>query len=163
RGATNGGLSGFQPPAFNAIPATLTFGAATDISMCWDGTLWAIDEKGAPYLYDPLAQQWQSHGGGVDAVACIGSDMYFFRGSEYGIADEQGDTYGPPVAIATTWPTLPDSFKLGVHGAANVANKLYLFRGGWYVPVDGSASPAKLTDLKNWPQTADWIDGVIDT
>jgi hypothetical protein len=36
-----------QPPTFTQMPSTLVFGPPTDISMGWDGTLWAIDASGA--------------------------------------------------------------------------------------------------------------------
>jgi hypothetical protein len=46
-----------QPPTFTQMPSTLVFGPPTDISMGWDGTLWAIDASGAPHLFDPIQQQ----------------------------------------------------------------------------------------------------------
>jgi len=129
--------------------------------MGWDGTLWASDASGAPHLYDPTKNAWQLHGDGIDAAAWVGTTYYFFRGSEVVTAEYYQNT-GTPQSIATLFPTLPDSFKLGVTGAVNNNGKLILFKGGWYLPPDGSAPRAKLTDLRNWPTTPNWTDGVID-
>jgi hypothetical protein len=149
------------PPTFTPIPSNLAFGPPTDISMGWDGTLWAIDATGAPHIFDPINNAWQPYGDGIDAAAWVGTTYYFFRGSQVAMAPYYKDT-GTPQSIATLFPLLPDSFKLGVTAAANLGGKLYLFKGSWYLPVDGSAQRAKLTDLKDWPQTPSWVDGVID-
>jgi hypothetical protein len=71
-------------------------------------------------------------------------------------------TPGVPQPIATLWPDLPDSFKLGVRGAADVDGVLYLFKGGRYVRADGSVPPADLNGVAGWPQTPAWKDGVVD-
>ncbi|MDN5937683.1 MAG: hypothetical protein L0H83_03390 [Salinisphaera sp.] len=149
-------------PTFTPLPSDLAFGPPADISMGWDGTLWAIDASGAPHLYDPTKNAWQPHGDGIDAAAWIDTTYYFFRGNEVVTAEYYQNT-GTPQPIATLFPNLPDSFKLGITAAANIGGKLYLFKGGWYLPADGSAPRAKLTDLKNWPQTPNWVDGLIDT
>jgi hypothetical protein len=158
-GSSQAGM--LPPPTFTPIPSNLAFGPPTDISMGWDGTLWAIDATGAPHIFDPINNAWQPHGDGIDAAAWVGTTYYFFRGSQVAMAPYYKDT-GTPQSIATLFPLLPDSFKLGVTAAANIGGKLYLFKGGWYLPVDGSAPRAKLTDLKDWPQTPSWVDGVID-
>src|SRR5690348_13070476 len=59
-------------PTFTPLPSALAFGPPTDISMGWDGTLWAIDGSGAPHLYDPTTNAWQVHGDGIDAAAWVG-------------------------------------------------------------------------------------------
>ena len=69
---------------------------------------------------------------------------------------------GDPATIGATWQGLPDSFKIGVTGAANLDGTLYLFKGGWYLPVSAPAQRAKLTALQGWPTTPNWVDGVID-
>ena len=77
------------------------------------GTLWAIDASGAPHLFDPIRQQWQPFGTGINAVAYMGSDIYHFRGSEYvKVTFGANQTQSPPVSIGTTWPKLPYSFTL---------------------------------------------------
>ena len=148
-------------PTFTPLPSELSFGPPTDISMGWDGTLWAIDASGAPHLYGPTQNTWQPHGDGIDAAAWVGTTYYFFRGSQVVTAEYYQKT-GAPQPIATLFPRLPDSFKLGVTAAANIGGTLYLVKGGWYLPADGSAPRAKLTDLKDWPKTPNWVDGVID-
>ncbi|HKN88622.1 MAG TPA: PQQ-binding-like beta-propeller repeat protein [Nitrospiraceae bacterium] len=149
------------PPTFTPIPSNLAFGPPIDISMGWDGTFWAIDATGAPHLFDPINNAWRPHGDGIDAAAWVGTTYYFFRGSQVVTAEYYKNT-GTPQPIAALFPLLPDSFKLGVTAAANIGGKLYLVKGGWYLPADGSAPRAKLTALKNWPQTPNWVDGVID-
>src|SRR5690349_21550241 len=55
-------LAAFRQAAqagFSPINSALTFGAPTDLAAGWDGTLWAIDESGAPHVYDPLSTSWQ--------------------------------------------------------------------------------------------------------
>ena len=114
-------------------------------------------------MFDPTQNAWLAHGEGVDAATAIGNTLYVFRGSQYITIDLTTNiTASDPIAIATTWPTLPDSFKLGVNGAANVGGKLMLFNGGWFVMADGSSPRKKLTAIKTWPQTANWVDGLID-
>ena len=153
--------AGMPAPTFTPLPSDLTFGPPTDISMGWDGTLWAIDKSGAPHLYDPTTNGWQPHGDGIDAAAWVGTTYYFFRGSQV-VTAEYYESTGTPQPIATLFPRLPDSFKLGVTAAANIGGTLYLIKGGWYLPADGSAPRAKLTDLKDWPKAPVWVDGVID-
>lgn len=154
-------LGGFQQPTFTAIPSSLLFGPPTDIAMGWDGTLWAIDASGAPHVFDPGAQQWNPFGAGIDAACQIGSTAYWFRQGQYVTADS-GGSVSAPLPIATNWPALPDSFKLGVKGAANVNGVLYLFNGGAYLAADGSVPRTMLTDLAGWPQTQHWVQGVVD-
>ncbi len=100
-------------PTFTGIPSTLAFGTIADISMGWDGTLWAVDGQGAPHVFDPVAQQWHPHGDGIDAIAKIGSNLYVFRGSQYVTAPFSTDAASAPINISDTWPGLPPSFKLG--------------------------------------------------
>jgi hypothetical protein len=148
-------------PTFNPIASTTAFGPPTDIAAGWDGTLWAIDASGAPHLYDPVQQQWHLHGEGIDAACLVGTTYYWFKGAEF-VSGSDGSNIGPVKTIAAQWPGLPDSFKLGLRGAANVNGALVFFKGGWYLPADAPQSRAKLTDLANWPQAPAWVDGVID-
>ena len=149
-------------PTFSAIPSTLMLGKpAADLSMGWDGTVWAIDTSGAPHLFDPQQQQWNVHGDGLDAAAWIGSTYYWFKGDEC-VTAPFGGSISAIQKIGTAWLNLPDSFKLGLTGAANVAGNLIFFRGGWYLPADGPQARQKLIDLVNWPQTDEWAAGVID-
>lgn len=56
-------LAGFRQAAqagFSPINSTLTFGAPADLAAGWDGTLWAIDQLGAPHVYDPLSARRSS-------------------------------------------------------------------------------------------------------
>ena len=145
-------------PTFNAIASTTAFGPPADLSAGWDGTLWATDASGAPHLYDPSANQWNLHGEGVDAAAYDGQTIYLFRGSQYVTVNQATNQTSAPIDIATTWPKLPDSFKLGVSGAAYYNNTLYLFKGGWYLPTNGAAPIQRLTAFPNWP----WQDGLFD-
>ena len=120
-GSSQAGM--LPPPTFTPIPSNLAFGPPTDISMGWDGTLWAIDAGGAPHLFDPINSAWQPHGDGIDAAAWVGTTYYFFRGSEVVTAAYYKNT-GTPQSIAALFPNLPDSFKLGVTAAANIGGKL---------------------------------------
>ncbi|MBV9933564.1 MAG: hypothetical protein JO367_04615, partial [Actinobacteria bacterium] len=140
-------LAGFRQATqtgFAPINSALTFGAPTDLASGWDGTLWAIDGKGAPHVYDPLGDSWQLHGTGIDGAALIEDQgpAVYFRGGEVFIADGQHSAQ----AIATVWPELPPSYQLGVQGAAWTTGKLALFRGGTYLtvpwPPAGSAEAA---------------------
>jgi len=161
-------------PTFNPIASTTRFGPPTDLSMGWDGTLWAIDVSGAPHLYDPVQNQWNPFGEGVDAAAGFESPQniaYFFRGPQV-LQINTSTSVATLGLIADVFPKVPDSFKLGVTGAAAMmndsqnlggySNKLVLFKGGWYVPADGSLPPARLIDLTGWPQTGIWAEGVVD-
>ena len=147
-------------PTFKPIASTTAFGTPTDISMGWDGTLWAIDASGSPHLYDPLQNIWLPHGDGMDGAAHINGVLYFFRGSQV-LQLNLSTSVATLSTIAEMFPNLPDSFKLGVVGAANVSGELVLFNGGRYVRTTGAAQPQKLTDLPNWPKTAPWQDGLI--
>ena len=149
-------------PTFNPIASALPFGEPVDISMGWDGALWAIDATGAPNRFNPISNQWSLFGTGIDAVALVNGRVHLFRGSQTTSADALTKQTEPPVEIASKWPALPDSFKLGVDGAAAVGDTLYLLKGGWFVPTDGSQAPARLLDLKSWPTTAPWQDGLFD-
>jgi hypothetical protein len=146
---------------FEAVPAGLPLGQPlADISMGWDGTVWGIDTKGVPYQFDLVEQTWQIVGRGYSAVAQsldlrLPMNHILFRDGEY----SDGDA---PQAIGQRWPGLPDSFKLGVTGAATVGGLLYLFCAGRYVRVDQPASMVALTSLANWPTTPNWMAGSID-
>jgi hypothetical protein len=111
RQATQAGLS--------PINSALTFGAPADLAAGWDGTLWAIDQLGAPHVYDSLSTSWQLHGTGIDGAALIddAGPAVYFRGGELFIAK------GPqaPKAIASVWPSLPQSYPRGQgrHQSAN--------------------------------------------
>ena len=156
------------PATFNPIASTTVFGPPTDISAGWDGTLWAIDASGAPHLYDPLADQWNPHGEGIEAATAIDNTLYVFRSGQYITIDLRHNTVtSGPTSVAEKWPSLPDSFKLRVSGATSSGDgKLVLFNGGWYACIDvnghGSASPKKLTSLAHWPTEANWADGLVD-
>ncbi|MBV9599658.1 MAG: PQQ-binding-like beta-propeller repeat protein [Chloroflexi bacterium] len=69
---------------------------------------------------------------------------------------------GTPRLIADVWPNLPASFKLGVDGAAYAGGVLYLFKAGRFVRADGAQAASKLSDLKGWPQSGPWQDGLVD-
>jgi hypothetical protein len=119
---------------FSPINSSLTFGAPTDLAAGWDGTVWAIDQAGAPHIYDPLSQAWQLHGTGIDGAALIddAGPAVYFRGGEVFFANGPQST---AQAIGSVWPALPQSYQLGVKGAAWAAGKLVLFRGGTYLTV----------------------------
>src|SRR5689334_7103394 len=77
---------------FSPINSTLTFGPPTDVAAGWDGTVWAIDNQGAPHLHDPLSDTWQLHGTGLDAAVTSFPWLYpavYFKGSEVLVADGQ--------------------------------------------------------------------------
>ena len=154
-------------PTFNPIASTTTFGALADISMGWDGTLWGIDAQGAPHIYDALNDTWEQHGDGIDA-ATLTSDaqtLFIFRDGEVIAVNPATRQAGAAKPIAQQWPSLPDSFKFGVAGAANSPTSeggLVLFNGGRFISTDGSIPLTALTSLANWPQTAKWKEGVID-
>ncbi|RPJ38398.1 MAG: hypothetical protein EHM35_04630, partial [Planctomycetaceae bacterium] len=151
-------------PTFNPIASNTTFGPLTDISMGWDGTLWGLDAPGAPHIYDAINDTWVQHGDGINAAAQLGELLYLFRGPNFVTASQQAQRQtSAPKTIAEQWPTLPDSFKLGVMGAANFNNKgLILFNGGRFISTDGSIPLTALTSLTDWPQSPEWKDGVID-
>ncbi|UBF29769.1 hemopexin repeat-containing protein (plasmid) [Kovacikia minuta CCNUW1] len=161
-GRTEGSDVDASSPQFTAIPSTLVYGNLIDVSMAWDGTLWAVDEQGSAYQFDPIQQVWQPHGSGIDAAAVTpDGTTYLFQGNQYVVVKSGTQAASIPQAIADTW-TLPNSFQLGITGAATVSGKLIFFKGGLYIPADGSAPAAKLTDLANWSQTDTWKAGVID-
>ncbi|MEX5219499.1 MAG: hypothetical protein NW701_16850, partial [Nitrospira sp.] len=147
-------------PTFNPLPSALAFGPPTDLSMGWDGTLWGIDASGAPHLYDPSTNAWQLHGQGIDAAASSTGASYFFRGNQV-LQINAASGAATLATIAEAFPKVPDSFKLGVSGAAFSNTKLLLFKGGRYVLADGSSAPQQLTDIDNWPKTPVWQDGLI--
>ena len=105
-----------------------------------------------------------SYGDGIDAAAQLGDWLYLFCGPNFVTASQQAQRQtSAPKTIAEQWPTLPDSFKLGVMGAANFNNKgLILFNGGRFISTDGSIPLTALTSLTDWPQSPAWKDGVID-
>src|SRR5262249_5746684 len=146
-------------PTFNPIASTTAFGAPTDISSGWDGTLWAIDASGAPHLYDPIANQWNPHGEGIEAATAIGTTLYVCRGGQYVTVELSTNTVtSGPSGVATTWPSLPDSFKLRLTGAANVGGKLVLFSGGGCLFGGGSIPHPELHKIPQLPQAAHRCD-----
>jgi hypothetical protein len=165
-------------PTFNPISSNTTFGPLTDISMGWDGTLWGIDGQGAPHIYDEINKVWAQHGDGIDAAALSGdgSTIYVFQGPNVVPVNAATMVAGAPTTIAALWPTVPDSFKLGVNGAMSSrgdGNGLILFNGGRYVSTDGTVPLGRLADLPGWPTTGVWTtsvtvngvtksDGIID-
>jgi hypothetical protein len=154
-------------PTFNPISSNTTFGALTDISMGWDGTLWGIDGQGAPHIYDEINKVWAPHGDGIDAaLGALDSSgtTYVFKGNQVIQINAATMQAGAPQTIDSLWPNLPDSFKLGVVGASwtSLGSALVLYNGGRFVATDGSIPSTKLTDLPGWPQTPNWKDGVID-
>jgi len=155
-------------PKCSPIASNTTFGALTDISMGWDGTLWGIDAQGAPHVYDAINDVWVQHGSGIDAVAGMygggSAAAYVFMGSAV-IAFSPELQAGAPQPIGGVWPNLPASFKLGVVGAASLMQspgQLLLVNGGRYVSTDNSVQAGKLTQLPGWPQSADWAEGIVD-
>jgi hypothetical protein len=163
-------ISGLPQATFNQLSAEMMFGAPTDIAAGWDGTLSAIDPSGAHHLYDSIGDAWNPSDGGIDAIALdwVNKRLYCFQGSQYITIDlANNNQTSDPTEIATTWPTLPYSFTLGVTGATFAPNgKFYLFNGGRYVPTDGSAAPVNLADWSSWPVNNSTfgpsvIDGVI--
>jgi hypothetical protein len=152
-------------PTFNPIASTTTFGRLMDISMGWDGTLWGIDAQGAPHVYDEINKVWAPHGESIDAAAMSGdaTTIYLFQGPNVVPVNAFTLTASAPTTIAALWPTLPDSFKLGVNGAmtSRDGNGLLLFNGGRYVSTDGTVHPGRLADLPGWPTTGVWVNSVI--
>jgi hypothetical protein len=162
-------VAAIKQPVFKPMASASVFGAITDISMGWDGTVWGIDGGGAPHLYDPLQDAWQPFGQGIDAATTtlntttFSRTIYLFRGQEYcAYATPPNSTFSTGT-IAANWPNVPDSFKLGLTGATTVNSQLIFIKGGLYVPADGSAPAAKLSAMTNWPATAPWADGLIDS
>jgi hypothetical protein len=148
---------------FSPVPAALPAGRTpVDISHTWDGVLHAVDQDGAPYVYDRAQLAWSAVGEGIDAAARVGSVIYHFRGPEYVTCEFGVNQVGAPVPITQTWPGLPRSFQLGVCGAASLGGKLYLFAQGRYVCVDEPGQVFALTDLAGWPSAPAWAEGVID-
>ena len=95
-------------PTFNPIASITAFGPPTDLAMGWDGTLWGLDASGAPHLHDPLADQWNVHGEGVDAVAYDGdTTVYLFRGNQVLTADVRSGQTTAPTDIGTPGPHCP--------------------------------------------------------
>jgi len=218
--------NGGPQPGFLPQPSALTFGPPADLAMGWDGTVWAVDDQGAPHVFDPIAGAWQAHGTGIDAVAWVPGPvragastptatpttpttakpapaaggtrrpaatatgtahpaatatptpapragkpggLYVFRGPEVWLYDMPStqQTRGkvkasPPTPIASVWPQLPPSFQAGVDGAADVGGVLYFFKAGRYVAADGGDAVASLTELRGWPTTGAFVDGVVD-
>lgn len=157
-----------SPPRFIPLPSELAFGRPADISMGWDGTLWATDTSSGAHIFDPRVNAWQPHGDGVDGVALIGNLIYHFVGAQFLTVTFHANTVAAPSQnIIDRWPWLPYTFRYGVQGAASVNGQLTLFHGGRYVQVDPDqpnlTSPVKkLSDLANWPNTGDWAGGTVD-
>ena len=156
------------PPAFTPISSTLSYGATADVSMGWDGTLWARDTSNGAHLFDGTQNVWQPHGDGVDGVALIDNLIYHFVGGQFvKMIFDQNTISGSPQSIVGTWSWLPYAFTYGVQGAANVAGHLTLFNGGRYVQVNPDQPTLtrplkKLADLVNWPSDLVWAGGAID-
>lgn len=145
-----------------------------DIAMGWDGTLWGIDTIGAPFQYDQVAQQWSVYGSDFSAVTYVSKWRGQSTGGNYKFdtplvvrgTDVWFAYAGPVASISQTWNNLPDSFTMGLDGAAEAAGVLYLFRHGRYVAIDdatGNASaPVALNTFANWPTTANWSQRSFD-
>jgi hypothetical protein len=118
-----------------------------DINHTWDGALHAIDQQGAPYVYDRVQQAWATVGPGIDAAAVVGGVVYHFRGAEYVTSEIGANRVSAPLPIAEKWPRLPRSFQLGVCGAAIANGALYLFARGRYVSTDQPEQVLALADL----------------
>jgi hypothetical protein len=168
-GVSTGG-AGVSLPAgtFNPVPATLPGGRApADISHTWDGVLHAIDDQGAPHVYDRVQQAWNPVGTGIDAAARVGGTIYHFRGPEYVTSQVGANQISAPVLIAQGpaaegWQKLPRSFQQGVCGAASLGGELYLFAHGRYVCLGQPEQVFALADLRGWPTAPEWAGGVID-
>ena len=161
--------------ANTALPSNLPLNLPlADIAMGWDGTLWGIDTNGAPHQYDQAAQDWSVYGSDFSAVTYVSKWRGQTSGGNYKFdtplvvrgTDVWFAYAGPVASISQTWNNLPDSFALGLDGAAEAAGVLYLFRHGRYVAIDdatGSASaPVALNTFANWPATANWSQGSFD-
>lgn len=146
-------------PTFNAIASATAFGPPVDISMGWDGVLWAIDASGSPHVYDSAQDAWLAHGDGIDAAAAFDGVTYFFRGAQV-LQVNAASGAATLTTIAAAFPKLPDSFKLRVTGAVVVDSALILINGGRYVKADGSVAPRNFADIPLWPKTAPWQDGL---
>jgi hypothetical protein len=158
-GASAKSIGAALQQTFNEISSELPLGTPiADISMGWDGTLWSIDTNGTPHSYDPIAETWQVYGQSLDAAAFLNGSVLYFLGESF-FQDDGNHPAPQPISSLTNVP----SFQLGIHGAANVGGKLYLFRSGLFVQANSSQPAKPLTGLKNWPQTDNWKDGVIDT
>jgi hypothetical protein len=168
-GVSTGG-AGVSLPAgtFGPVPATLPGGRApADISHTWDGVLHAIDDQGAPHVYDRVQQAWNPVGTGIDAAARVGGTIYHFRGPEYVTSQVGANQISAPVLIAQGpaaegWQKLPRSFQQGVCGAASLGGELYLFAHGRYVCLGQPEQVFALADLRGWPTAPEWAGGVID-
>jgi hypothetical protein len=159
------GTPGVSLPAgtFSPVPAAMPYGRVlTDISHTWDGVLHAIDDQGAPYMYDRAGQAWNPVGTGIDAAVLVGNTIYHFRGPEFVTSQYGANQISAPVPIAQKWPSLPRSFQQGVCGAASLNGHLYLFAHGRYVCVDEPSQVYALADLRGWPTSPAWAGGVID-
>lgn len=158
-----------------ALPSNLPLNLPlSDISMGWDGTVWGIDANGAPYQYDQVAQNWSVYGSEFSAVTYVSKWRGQTSGGNYKFdaplvvrgTDVWFAYAGPVASIGQTWNNLPDTFTMGLDGAAEAAGVLYLFRHGRYVAIDdatGNASaPVALSTFANWPATANWSQGSFD-
>lgn len=160
---------------FNSLPSNLPLGAPlVDIAMGWDGTVWGTDSSGAPYQYDQVAQKWSVYGSEFSVVTYVSKWRGQSSGGNYKFdaplvvrgTDVSFAYAGPAASISQTWNNLPDTFTMGLDGAAEAAGVLYLFRHGRYVAIDdatGNASaPVALNTFANWPATANWSQGSFD-
>ena len=161
--------------ARNSLPSNLPLNLPlADISMGWDGTVWGIDGNGAPFQYDQVAQKWSVYGSSFSVVTYVSRWRGQSSGGNYKFdtplvvrgTDVWFAYAGPVASISQTWNNLPDSFTMGLDGAAEAAGVLYLFRHGRYVAIDdatGNASaPVALNTFANWPSTANWSQGSFD-
>ncbi len=168
-------LQAAAPAANTSLPSNLPLNLPlADIAMGWDGTLWGIDTNGAPQRYDQVAQDWSVYGSEFSAVTYVSKWRGQTSGGNYKFdtplvvrgTDVWFDYAGPVASIGQTWSNLPDTFTLGLDGAAEAAGVLYLFRHGRYVAIDdatGSAgAPVALNTFANWPAAADWNQGSFD-
>lgn len=183
-----GQISQITPHTFSTAvsAASGTSFAPTDVSMGWDGTVWALDAYGTPYLYDASREQadniaWVEYGEGIDSVVplvaptpqAVGIWQYTKGGDAVQLAGSAPDQIntGIPFLLADKIQTLnqPESFANGLDGALSFTNPtgVYLFANGQYTVVNGdqtqASAPQNITSIRNW-NTLDtfWQDGVID-
>ena len=168
-------LQAAAPAANTSLPSNLPLNLPlADIAMGWDGTLWGIDTSGAPQRYDQVTQGWSVYGSEFSAVTYVSKWRGQTSGGNYKFdtplvvrgTDVWFDYAGPVASIGQTWSNLPDTFTLGLDGAAEAAGVLYLFRHGRYVAIDdatgGAGAPVALNTFANWPATANWSQGSFD-